>query len=698
MISHPPASRGRFIGVSLVLALCVLEVSAGQSTGNWLKSINPTLAQYESVFEGNDLGTTAALAALSDADLQQAFVSMKIKKPHRRVIANAIKTIPAEAASTSEDQAPAETKPKPKKETKTKVDKVVAQTTTAANSKDLDFAAGGEAMMNYHDPLVRRVAADTAVLPKRTFAFTSNSYQGFRVPDQQGYECERIEMPEPEVFYKEYILKRKPVVIVAPPDDDSFGYLGWKTHKWLDFGYLKEKAGDVEVQLEVRPTAAQLSKNLQELVSIDTSTGKKRARKKRKSSADDPPATPEELATEDKVRLASRQSVFKEKVMPFSAFLDNIHAKNKSTALEHYYLNQQTYDAKYFPYSPILRALHNAGEGDSDKQGDMPVPNVIKGFRLKEFNMWLGSAPGEKGSLTSANSNAHAMVDVANRSRILGSTSRMHFDSTDNLYALLEGQKKFTMYGPADAERCYVRAHIDAVDPAGRFTMTNPINMVSGVAWMTPPSFSKVSPTKDNYWSDASSSSEAFPLLRDAHPATCIVNKGEMLYMPANWFHEVTSVGSPHMAINLWFHPSRPKPTPAPANTSASDTATGGGEGQIAVDAEEEKAKKKKGNRDKNGKLIPKKPMGKKLRRLLGKGKKPTLLERQMTALEAEAIRLLYGVRVDSVQESKGGIINWTAVDEPRLVYSDGTAFDPLDDPALVSSGLLVQQVSLVGS
>jgi hypothetical protein len=29
--------------VSLVLVLCVLEVS-GQSTGNWLKSINPTLA------------------------------------------------------------------------------------------------------------------------------------------------------------------------------------------------------------------------------------------------------------------------------------------------------------------------------------------------------------------------------------------------------------------------------------------------------------------------------------------------------------------------------------------------------------------------------------------------------------------------------------------------------------------------------
>jgi hypothetical protein len=233
--------------VSLVLVLCVLEVSAGQSTGNWLKSINPTLAQYESVFEGTDLGTTAALAALSDADLQQAFVSMKIKKPHRRVIVNAIKTIPAEAVSTSEEQAPAETKPKPKKETKAKVDKVVAQTTTAANSKDLDFAAGGEAMMNYHDPLVRRVDADTNVPRKH-----------FRVPDQQRCECTQIEMPKREVIYKECILKHKPVVIVAPPDGDSIGCLGWKTHKWLGFGYLKEKAGDVEVQIEVRASYALL--------------------------------------------------------------------------------------------------------------------------------------------------------------------------------------------------------------------------------------------------------------------------------------------------------------------------------------------------------------------------------------------------------------------------------------------------------
>lgn len=33
---------------------------------------------------------------------------------------------------------------------------------------------------------------------------------------------------------------------------------------------------------------------------------------------------------------------------------------------------------------------------------------------------------------------------------------------------------------------------------------------------------------------------------------------GQMLYLPASWFHEVTSFsdnGKPHMAFNYWMHP-----------------------------------------------------------------------------------------------------------------------------------------------
>ena len=39
---------------------------------------------------------------------------------------------------------------------------------------------------------------------------------------------------------------------------------------------------------------------------------------------------------------------------------------------------------------------------------------------------------------------------------------------------------------------------------------------------------------------------------------TCTVEAGEVLYLPASWFHEVQSEsvgGGGHLALNMWFHP-----------------------------------------------------------------------------------------------------------------------------------------------
>ncbi|KAG8986107.1 hypothetical protein FRB90_004213, partial [Tulasnella sp. 427] len=42
-------------------------------------------------------------------------------------------------------------------------------------------------------------------------------------------------------------------------------------------------------------------------------------------------------------------------------------------------------------------------------------------------------------------------------------------------------------------------------------------------------------------------------------PFVVNLNAGEMLYLPASWWHEVTSTSSSesdvHMAFNYWFHP-----------------------------------------------------------------------------------------------------------------------------------------------
>lgn len=50
-----------------------------------------------------------------------------------------------------------------------------------------------------------------------------------------------------------------------------------------------------------------------------------------------------------------------------------------------------------------------------------------------------------------------------------------------------------------------------------------------------------------------------YPLYINAlkHSIEVTINAGEMLYLPAGWFHEVFSKSSSdgHMALNYWFHP-----------------------------------------------------------------------------------------------------------------------------------------------
>nr|CCA17920.1 ion channel putative [Albugo laibachii Nc14] len=48
-----------------------------------------------------------------------------------------------------------------------------------------------------------------------------------------------------------------------------------------------------------------------------------------------------------------------------------------------------------------------------------------------------------------------------------------------------------------------------------------------------------------------------YPEFQHARAAFCEVSAGDILYLPASWFHEVRSFGSSngHLALNYWFHP-----------------------------------------------------------------------------------------------------------------------------------------------
>ena len=91
-----------------------------------------------------------------------------------------------------------------------------------------------------------------------------------------------------------------------------------------------------------------------------------------------------------------------------------------------------------------------------------------------------------------------------------------------------------------------------------------------GGAEADPPSFSRV---------DRDGLSE-FPRFARAHASARVqteVRAGEVLYLPAGWFHEVTSTGdgetNRHMALNYWFHP--PAPGGEDASTYAFETPYG---------------------------------------------------------------------------------------------------------------------------
>ncbi|CAM9310796.1 unnamed protein product [Ectocarpus sp. 6 AP-2014] len=73
-----------------------------------------------------------------------------------------------------------------------------------------------------------------------------------------------------------------------------------------------------------------------------------------------------------------------------------------------------------------------------------------------------------------------------------------------------------------------------------------------GESKSAPVNFSRVDPSLPR-----AELAERFPLFLEAECCTVEVEAGQMLYLPAGWFHEVSSVASEngHMAFNYWFHP-----------------------------------------------------------------------------------------------------------------------------------------------
>ncbi|KAJ3091012.1 hypothetical protein HK102_001966 [Quaeritorhiza haematococci] len=81
--------------------------------------------------------------------------------------------------------------------------------------------------------------------------------------------------------------------------------------------------------------------------------------------------------------------------------------------------------------------------------GDFPlIPDLFESLIPQQVNLWLGSSAAASGQVT-------------------GASSGLHHDFADNLYVLLKGSKRFTIFSPKDSNFLYTYGKLSHVHPNG---------------------------------------------------------------------------------------------------------------------------------------------------------------------------------------------------------------------------------------
>lgn len=233
-----------------------------------------------------------------------------------------------------------------------------------------------------------------------------------------------------------------------------------------------------------------------------------------------------------------------------------------------------------------------------------PFANLIP----QQINLWLGLSRTAETKPDLLHPTAQSLGRYVPKGNSLG----LHHDHADNLYVLVAGRKRFTLYSPADADTLYTVGNINRVYPNGlvdyavdekaphwRPMRADGAIVAEHARWLLeqkdfsqhskrqleqrieneptfkgtpekdldPPSFSTVPPVLahlDEVASDAEREAlrrfadDSFPGFLQLRKYEVWLGAGDMLYIPTGWFHEVTSFAdeSPaHIALNWWFVP-----------------------------------------------------------------------------------------------------------------------------------------------
>jgi jumonji domain-containing protein 7 len=120
------------------------------------------------------------------------------------------------------------------------------------------------------------------------------------------------------------------------------------------------------------------------------------------------------------------------------------------------------------------------------------------------------------------------------------SVTSFHKDHYENLYAVVTGEKHFTLLPPTDLHRMYIRSYPSAHYVRGRSSelVIEEDRPTAMVPWVSVDPFPLPSDRKE--------AESKYPLYFDGpKPFSCTVRAGELLYLPSMWFHHVRQTPDP---------------------------------------------------------------------------------------------------------------------------------------------------------
>jgi len=187
----------------------------------------------------------------------------------------------------------------------------------------------------------------------------------------------------------------------------------------------------------------------------------------------------------------------------------------------------ESWISAYVEYTPMKKAFE-------ELKKEISEPGFEKDFftqlELKHSNIWIGDG------------------------QTLG---KLHFDQYENALAMVKGAKEVILFDPRNNHQLYETYIQEAT-----FQVTKNHDSYQLVRRGLQESTSIVMSPVDILNPDY----ERFPLFGEAVPLRCRIERGEFLFLPSWWWHEVQSYPEKdegiNIAVNFWFRPFYEKEYP----------------------------------------------------------------------------------------------------------------------------------------